>query len=694
MDAKDAMDAKDVERNKKTEVDWLFEYVCSVMKSPAWDAEVMGFIDENCMVFDNEEENKFEHTTIHEQFIEVVDGILTSHLNDISITPEAFAAACEQARFASRHNKEIFGQLMALTDFLAFKKLMVKRNMELEMLAVKELQEAAIPIVAPSDEDEAERLYQMALKESAEMSVAEAKALLDDAKKEMEDRQANSKTGEDDDDGAAEEGTIQHDIELKKAMDLNLMELELQNRQFEMEQQELEQAIAQSLAVEQERLRLALEAEAMAFEDDEDGDGDEDDEEEEEEAEYGAGISGHGSPPIKAEDKGVARTAPVPGMALSPSMRSAAKGDDADGEVYENGGSGADAKGAAPSTPPQAKGEGGRILADAMASLDTENGARGEVVAEEPVLLLANAAANPPASSGAPPADTAPASARRAAAEEPSPASMSSSPPGRAASAAAAAGTAAEEDYRPVKKDKKKKKSKRKDKERGERGPGPSTLGPLGPLSGGGKGLAPLPSLSELQEQMNRRRAEADAAFKRNQEALTAQRQAEKQLTEAAGVTPEDAARRAAHLKAQRDAILAKKRAERESKAKKYSEEKEQTLAARLKESQADQGPPQPDSPPDAKADVDVAEEQRQMMRVALARQMKRDLLLDESDRLRRLQEEQYSELDKQLRLVEALREENQVRERILGEAIRRQQEQRFRNLQQSVAKDVARGET
>ena len=36
-----------------------------------------------------------------------------------------------------------------------------------------------VPIIAPSDEEEAEQLFQMALKESAEMSVAEAKAVLE-----------------------------------------------------------------------------------------------------------------------------------------------------------------------------------------------------------------------------------------------------------------------------------------------------------------------------------------------------------------------------------------------------------------------------------------------------------------------------------------------------------------------------------
>ena len=42
---------------------------------------LMGFIDEACVVFDGEEENKFEHTTIHEKFKELVERLLTDFLS-------------------------------------------------------------------------------------------------------------------------------------------------------------------------------------------------------------------------------------------------------------------------------------------------------------------------------------------------------------------------------------------------------------------------------------------------------------------------------------------------------------------------------------------------------------------------------------------------------------------------------------
>lgn len=139
------------------------------------------------------------------------------------------------------------------------------------------------------------------------------------------------------------------------------------------------------------------------------------------------------------------------------------------------------------------------------------------------------------------------------------------------------------------------------------------------------------------------------------------------------------------------------------------------------------------------KSDEEIAEERRSMMRIALARRMKQDLLESEEERLTKIQAEQYSELDRKLRLVlppcrppahslhcilsclhslchklcipcgicwlpcislsalllkvENLREENRHKEAQLQDAIQHQQELRFRNLQASIARDATEGQ-
>jgi hypothetical protein len=44
------------------ENDWVFDYALQFLESDRFDAAVMDFVDEKCMYFDNEEENKFIYT--------------------------------------------------------------------------------------------------------------------------------------------------------------------------------------------------------------------------------------------------------------------------------------------------------------------------------------------------------------------------------------------------------------------------------------------------------------------------------------------------------------------------------------------------------------------------------------------------------------------------------------------------------
>ena len=72
----------------------------------------------------------------------------------------------------------------------------------------------------------------------------------------------------------------------------------------------------------------------------------------------------------------------------------------------------------------------------------------------------------------------------------------------------------------------------------------------------------------------------------------------------------------------------------------------------------------------ETKDEAREAEERRVQMRIALAARMKRDLLLQEEERLSKMQSDQFSSLDEKLRRVEQLREENRMREGEVRDAI------------------------
>ncbi|CEG47547.1 Uncharacterized conserved protein [Plasmopara halstedii] len=114
------------------ESDWVFDYVLNLLHSPAWELPVMCFIDENCASFDLDEENKFIYTELHAQFREVIENVLGSHLAELGLAATDFAALY------------VINQILAMDDFLSFKRLMIKRNLELELKAIKKLREEGL----------------------------------------------------------------------------------------------------------------------------------------------------------------------------------------------------------------------------------------------------------------------------------------------------------------------------------------------------------------------------------------------------------------------------------------------------------------------------------------------------------------------------------------------------------------------
>lgn len=70
------------------EHDWIFDSLITFLKSPRWKTPVVSFIEENCIIFDNEEENKFEYTSVHKEFTRIVDDLLCELIAEMDITRE------------------------------------------------------------------------------------------------------------------------------------------------------------------------------------------------------------------------------------------------------------------------------------------------------------------------------------------------------------------------------------------------------------------------------------------------------------------------------------------------------------------------------------------------------------------------------------------------------------------------------
>jgi hypothetical protein len=57
---------------------------------------LMGFIDDACLIFDTEEENKLEYTQTHEDFKQLVDTLISDYLLELGVAPEQFAQVSDR----------------------------------------------------------------------------------------------------------------------------------------------------------------------------------------------------------------------------------------------------------------------------------------------------------------------------------------------------------------------------------------------------------------------------------------------------------------------------------------------------------------------------------------------------------------------------------------------------------------------
>eukprot|EP01012_Entosiphon_sulcatum_P035562 TRINITY_DN45154_c0_g1_i1.p1 TRINITY_DN45154_c0_g1~~TRINITY_DN45154_c0_g1_i1.p1 ORF type:complete len:399 (-),score=104.99 TRINITY_DN45154_c0_g1_i1:48-1196(-) len=189
--------------------DWLFDTITQFLRSPVWTHPIQTFIDENCIVFDSAEENALGFTQVHQAFRDLVDKILGDQLGEFGISPEQFVAACENSQ-----NKELHAlvteYILALDDFQTFKRMMEKRNVELELEALRGLKW--------NDSDEAPK--------------------------------------------------SEEDPELAAAIAASMLDTDYASKQLEMEQAELAHALAISLALEEERVRKLAEEATKAAKDD------------------------------------------------------------------------------------------------------------------------------------------------------------------------------------------------------------------------------------------------------------------------------------------------------------------------------------------------------------------------------------------------------------------------------------------
>ncbi|PNW78492.1 hypothetical protein CHLRE_09g395250v5 [Chlamydomonas reinhardtii] len=219
---------------------------------------LMGFIDEKCLIFTPEEENKFEYTIYHNEFKELVDGLLTEFLEDLGVGAEQFYQVVAKAQGSDQLTSFVVQTILTVDDFLMFKAMMVRRNIDLTNQVLEAVEEArrleAKAAAASKPEASGGSLTAKAAATAAEEdALKEAMALSNKLAAEWDETDRLHK--------AMRALQLEdEDVAFPAAIAASLRE----QAKYDSELADIEQAIALSLALEEERRRLAAQQAAEA----------------------------------------------------------------------------------------------------------------------------------------------------------------------------------------------------------------------------------------------------------------------------------------------------------------------------------------------------------------------------------------------------------------------------------------------
>ncbi|XP_070696709.1 cilia- and flagella-associated protein 36 [Pempheris klunzingeri] len=146
--------------------EWIVESIVGYLGSPEWLIPVTDFMENKCTVFDDEDENKLSYTEIHLQYKKLVEKLLDNYMQEVGINEQQFLDACTSPLAKSKTLQSVFQPVLATDDFQMFRTLMVQKNMELQLQALRVIKErnGALPECLTDGVDVMTELQQQEMK--------------------------------------------------------------------------------------------------------------------------------------------------------------------------------------------------------------------------------------------------------------------------------------------------------------------------------------------------------------------------------------------------------------------------------------------------------------------------------------------------------------------------------------------------
>ncbi|RWS28492.1 cilia- and flagella-associated protein 36-like protein [Leptotrombidium deliense] len=124
-----------------SDVSWILDSLIGFLKGPVWNLPIINFVEQKSVVFepDENEGDEEEYGKIYEEYKSLVDRLLGTHMEELGIAPEQFEESCVKAEGAlsSRFHHVLFEQIWAANDYEIFKRMMIQRNIDLQLQALE-----------------------------------------------------------------------------------------------------------------------------------------------------------------------------------------------------------------------------------------------------------------------------------------------------------------------------------------------------------------------------------------------------------------------------------------------------------------------------------------------------------------------------------------------------------------------------
>ncbi|NXX78603.1 CFA36 protein, partial [Urocolius indicus] len=123
------------------DVGWVVDTIAGFLRGPAWSIPILEFMEQKCEVFDDEEESKLSYTEIYQEYQALVEKLLEDCLKEVGINEEKFQEAFSSPLAKTHTSQAILQTVLAAEDFRLFKKMMVQKNIEMQLQAIRIIKE-------------------------------------------------------------------------------------------------------------------------------------------------------------------------------------------------------------------------------------------------------------------------------------------------------------------------------------------------------------------------------------------------------------------------------------------------------------------------------------------------------------------------------------------------------------------------